>query len=441
MDLSIFPQMLHPLAKSSSDDINKLLEFYYEMQSKDFLTIETSHCDDGKIHIINYMDAYNKTPPSQWDPRMCIARGLALNETNDGLVSVIWYSLPKFFSSHVQSINIEELGRVDVSPKYDGTCLFVSSNKGNLLTGTRKSLLSIHATKLCYDYITLQDVDVFHHYSGWTFVFELIHPRDKKIQYCRDNGLVILYIVDNHGMIMSNKMISRISVLFSSQITQATVTQMTGPEISKLISKPTKSILDLVEGYVINDGIRRLKLKTKAYIAMSNGILYKDIITIVHSPSIDYFKKMISNANVYPTPLTPFTIKSVYGDTNTSIANACIANAIDELGIQFIESLNGEWGLKIKQLTSSIEETFKRCEHIMDDVMNREDYPCQNVVQWLKKTIGPMKYTIKELHPLMMCHIIKMDIDILSNKEKRLLFYSTDNAIRIAAAKICIKYI
>ena len=418
--------MEHPLYSFSKEDLTKLIEYYRVQLKNKMVTIDYKEIRNYFLYIINYTDKYNETSPQDWDHRMKFARGLLLGQDELNNLSILGYCIPKFFSYHYQESNPNPNDIVKFMPKYDGTCLFITYHMQEIITWTRKSFNSPQATKLVWDFLTKDDINIIMKHENWTFVFELVHPNDSKVQFSRKFGMFILYVVDSSGKIMSDEIKMQLGTKFGPNINAVTCTEISWSQLLSKVNTPAISICDIKEGYVVKNmaGVL-MKIKTPQYLFLANNRP-----TIIQ-PSKETLKKIVKESLSFDD-----IVYSPFATPDGVNADEVMAKIIQVLGQSVVDSMYNEWQKLVTQLNIDIDEVLTNCEFHISSKLSDNNRPSCDVVPWLRKTLGPMKKTLGCCHVIIMNHVLNILPEDLLENEKRSKFFNTNSAVRLAAAKL-----
>jgi RNA ligase len=178
---------------------------------------------------------------------MC--RGLVLDDD----ANIVVKSLDKFFSID-QGARIPDEDFV-VQDKLDGSMLCITKYQGHLLIHTRGSFVS-EQIDMAKEILLDKYVD-FDPVEGYTYVFEIVHHKDRKIVKYTENDLYLITVV-NTSTLEEEEQVANNSLFPRPKIFS---------ELSDIKNLPYSEDATESEGYVIEfDSGYRIKAKSPSYI-------------------------------------------------------------------------------------------------------------------------------------------------------------------------------
>lgn len=217
---------------------------------------KTDFSGDGR-RLFKY-DKYDNKGYMYEETREC--RGLILDELNN--YSVVAYPFYKFFNHFEHNAPSINWDNARAYQKFDGTCIVVYSHLGKWMLSTLGSLnaegpvnaeIQLTFFGLAYPQINplLNKLD-----KGFTYVFELCSKFNRVVTKY-DKAFVRLIMV-RHNETLEEISIETFANLFDIP------TSIKVSSLEETIDLANK-LQHLEEGYVVNDGVNRIKVKSETY--------------------------------------------------------------------------------------------------------------------------------------------------------------------------------
>jgi len=239
---------LNSLQNYIDNDLLKVKRYSYDDQNDKFYEDEF-----GKYGVINYTV---KTQFKRlWDDLSEKCRGIVVNLENGDIINNV---MPKFFN-YGEPGNENISGPAYVTEKYDGSMVSVSVYDGILFVASR-STLNNYVTDIAREIIKEKN---YKFSEDYTYMFELITPRDKHIVNYDFEDLVLLCVRSNH-----NKALYTVNEF--SKWTGRKIKYLKIEDIKAFIedvkNSPNVDNSSVKEGYVlVLPGDKRVKVKYEQY--------------------------------------------------------------------------------------------------------------------------------------------------------------------------------
>lgn len=260
---------VHPLSALDEEQRRSILSYYRQQEKGGSLTIKSTDFQDGELLVVNYTDQYNeKTPPTDWDWQMELARGSVFFKRGGSAPEVVVQAMPKFHGyTHCPEAmqHIAENGSLQIMQKHDGSCIALVCFRGEVLIFTRGSRHNLQ-TQLARQLLSETSMAALAQMEGRTFAMELIHSCDGKVEQNRGpDRLVLLYACEATGHIVPVAELGPIAKTIG--VDCAACQDVTGRELMRRVEALNSVTLlaDMREGFVVEISGRKYKVKPQLY--------------------------------------------------------------------------------------------------------------------------------------------------------------------------------
>lgn len=254
------------------------------------ITILGHFVEEGLVNKVKHpvYDIYNykysqacHTGNIYGDPLLKMCRGLVLDSTGN----ILSRGFEKFFNDfELTAADMQAIlsSDVEITEKFDGTCVLLSQYNGKKYFRTLGSFTSWQSDycnhhflqnpdwEFAKDFDWLETLDTCH----YTYIFEFLHPDDRKVvRYNFDAGenprLVLIGIIETETGkdLLYKGMYGHLSAL---GITPGGIEMIHPLDLKKDVGELMAMNIDNKEGFVLHSTVGRMKVKFKKYWELFN---------------------------------------------------------------------------------------------------------------------------------------------------------------------------
>ena len=414
----------HPIQSMTPQELRKLLQFYL---SCEWVTVTREKLNNGHVaFVINYKDI----PCNQWDvpmweknPWISWARGLLMIVSSNGDIVKSGNVMMKFHSIHRTNLVLRNMVNLMMMPKFDGSLVYVMVWNDVILAWTRKGFASPQASKYIWDFLSSEDRRYILGNPGMLLGFELVHPKDPKVQYTREPGLVLLFVVDASGYDVPRENLNKIADNFGPSVSVVKLTPISGLDLLSMVEMIPRVLSDVVEGWVIVYQGTLFKVKQKTYLTLANGISWEGRVFRPNIPTPKSFSEALKTSETFPPELSivkpPRGLKIVPPEVNKIFE--------ESLG-PLIKDMYDEWDKMIEKLEFLMSHVVVRVRESLFSVLNDPKKPVEDVNNAIDSI--PDKKSLGTIFGLIKFVSLKMGPKDILDPQKRELYFSTDAMFR-----------